>query len=1378
MGKYKDKLYDALVRKNERVRYEYERYVIENRTEHYENRRKHWKILFQLKWHYQVRKKTDPMLYWDTASSQKQGRTQKKKQAEKILYYENDDIRPSAEELAAKLMPYDVISFDIFDTLLYRKVEKPEDVFHLMSAEMGMSDFAYLRKRAEREARERKEKTAFTREVSLSEIYDVLWQDYHIEKRWMNREMELEFTLLFANPYMHQVYRILCMLSEQLNKKIVFMTDMYLPLDVIRQMVEKNGYDRYDEIILSNEYGLRKGDGTLQQVLAEHYPNKKIVHVGDNLRADVEMTQAVGIEAVYNPDSHFVFREPELENIAGSFYRAVIQTQMNNGLWEKDLYYSHGFRVGGILAAGYCEFINQLVRKRGIDKILFCSRDCDILFRIYNRFYKRAETAYIMTSRYALFNIMPERYLYDLEGCYILRYLKLYRDSKPLFMIFQECGYGYLVDELEKYNLDRYLFPCAVDEKRLHNFIFHHAKTIQDHNAGQIAAAKAYFSEVIGDSRHVLVVDIGWAGSSVMALKYFIGEHLPEKNCRVTGALMCTNRNEITKNSIQFSETEAYVNTPFHNMDLTRFIFPGAPRSRSVTIMDKLHMPLEYLFTSTEPSLLSYCFDADGSVGFQFSDKKPPNPEQILSMQAGIMDFVEQYRSYAGDFYGRFTIPPYTAFMPLKAAIDHDRYSYEVYKDFLYDAMMPPYSDDVPPAFSELFPLEYKNFVPENMPEQKSGKQILFISPEMIYSGAPRSLLRMCKTAIWLGYGVLVWSIKNGPFTEEFRKIGISVRIVPEGEADSDLCRSQIEECDLAVCNTIMTSRFAEICCQYIPTVWYIREATNIPDFIVNHFEREYLLKKSLDIYCVSDYAQKALESFTENPVHVVHNCVEDETDLAQPYIPGSGDTVKFVQFGTMEYRKGYDVLLAAYQNMPKNYKEKSEVYFAGGFINSGTPFCSYLFRQMEGEEHVHYLGLIKGEEKKIHTLSGMDVVVVASRDESCSLVALEGAMLSKPLIVTENVGAKYMVSQKNGCIVKTGDPDSLMHAMMQMIDGKEKLKTMGEASRRKYEESAGMESYMESMRKLYALSQQKNKKSFEAVKKRNRFVFSPEEKELNRRQTECSSLSVSECDSDVIVSLTSHPKRIAGADICIRSLVNQTVKPYKIILWLSKEEFPEKEADLPPQLLFLYHDCSYFEIRWADGDLKPHKKYFYTMQEYPDRPVILVDDDAVYEECLVERLLYSYRQFPDCISAMRANLMMFQKDGNFMDYEGWIMDYKLLPDIPSTQLVPTGVGGVLYPPGLLPKETFDASAIRENCLFCDDLWLKIMASHAGIKTVVPKKCCKEKLIEGSQDAALWRINVRGDNNDESLKRILRYYDAHIGNLPVLMSWLQKDRFL
>ena len=59
--------------------------------------------------------------------------------------------------------------------------------------------------------------------------------------------------------------------------------------------------------------------------------------------------------------------------------------------------------------------------------------------------------------------------------------------------------------------------------------------------------------------------------------------------------------------------------------------------------------------------------------------------------------------------------------------------------------------------------------------------------------------------------------------------------------------------------------------------------------------------------------------------------------------------------------------------------------------------------------------------------------------------------------------------------------------------------------------------------------------------------------------------------DNNIIVSLTSFPQRIYEIHYTIFSLLNQTVKPSKVILWLAKEEFPNLEKDLPDTLLKLY---------------------------------------------------------------------------------------------------------------------------------------------------------------------------------------------------------------
>ena len=196
---------------------------------------------------------------------------------ENSMEIRNRSNRITPTELAQQLMPYDVISFDIFDTAIYRKVDMPNDVFSIMAMETGQGDFINVRKTAENLARERKELAEGTREVSLSEIYDVLEEDYGIEREVMEREIELEAEICTVNPYIFYVYKKLL----DRGKTVIFTSDMYLPQSIIEKILMKNGYKKYEKLFLSNSYKLRKGDGTLQKVILKEYPDKNIIHIGD-----------------------------------------------------------------------------------------------------------------------------------------------------------------------------------------------------------------------------------------------------------------------------------------------------------------------------------------------------------------------------------------------------------------------------------------------------------------------------------------------------------------------------------------------------------------------------------------------------------------------------------------------------------------------------------------------------------------------------------------------------------------------------------------------------------------------------------------------------------------------------------------------------------------------------------------------------------------------------------------------------------------------------------------------------------------------------------------------------------------------------------------
>jgi hypothetical protein len=74
---------------------------------------------------------------------------------------------------------------------------------------------------------------------------------------------------------------------------------------------------------------------------------------------------------------------------------------------------------------------------------------------------------------------------------------------------------------------------------------------------------------------------------------------------------------------------------------------------------------------------------------------------------------------------------------------------------------------------------------------------------------------------------------------------------------------------------------------------------------------------------------------------------------------------------------------------------------------------------------------------------------------------------------------------------------------------------------------------------------------------------------------------------------------------------MGQTYKPDKIILWLAKSQFPNKENDLPIKVTELVNYG--LSIMWVDKDIKSYKKLIPTLKLYPNDIIITADDDLYY---------------------------------------------------------------------------------------------------------------------------------------------------------------------
>ena len=287
-----------------------------------------------------------------------------------------------------------IVSFDIFDTLLIRKLYAPKDIFSYIEHKTGKKGFAKWRKTAEFLLRAKLHK-----HVTIHEIYqfapslykDLEKDELDAEDRFITANSDIQ--ALF-NEYKNRGYRIVCI------------SDMYLPTSFIRQLLQKNGYSGIDKIYISCEHNTTKLFGGLFRVLCKDLDieSSELTHIGDNRLTDYFVPSLFGINChhyqtdkrLFNKKTyyirHFYKKHP---NLAHSIIADIIASHGKNNIGLK----AFGFNVVGPMVLSYSAFIANECKNRGIDTILLLSRDGYYIQKCLNLFFKQFNTEYIYAPR-------------------------------------------------------------------------------------------------------------------------------------------------------------------------------------------------------------------------------------------------------------------------------------------------------------------------------------------------------------------------------------------------------------------------------------------------------------------------------------------------------------------------------------------------------------------------------------------------------------------------------------------------------------------------------------------------------------------------------------------------------------------------------------------------------------------------------------------------------------------------------------------------------------------------------------------------------------------------------------------------------------------
>ncbi len=421
---------------------------------------------------------------------------------------------------------YDVVTFDVFDTVLKRNVRHPRDVFSLVATlDVKYKDFAQYRIEAEAAARE----VAENGEATYEDIYAKLPYTEDEKNILKEKELALEKQVLVSNIKVYDVY---CECLRQ-NKRVFFISDMYHSKDTIAKWLGNCGYDKYEDIIVSCDYKLKKKDGSLFKALLqrENIKPQNILHFGNSKKSDILGAAIAGIRACYIPtwENNTEYLKPVGKTLGDSYLTALV----NNNIRTMDSRAALlGYEVVGPIVLGYCKWLNRFAKN--IDTILFLSRDMHLFYDAYIKMYSddASKCHYVRISRQSILAAVMSS---TDDYYFINRQWSDKKVSPRTLMDRAGLDVNDYIEELRTIGISDFdkIDDSITDSRHpIWNFLRNHKPDIINANKEEHMAIVSYLKQYLV-SGSIAICDLGWHSTIQVYLETIAKAQFP--NCSMEG---------------------------------------------------------------------------------------------------------------------------------------------------------------------------------------------------------------------------------------------------------------------------------------------------------------------------------------------------------------------------------------------------------------------------------------------------------------------------------------------------------------------------------------------------------------------------------------------------------------------------------------------------------------------------------------------------------------------------------------------------------------------------------------------------------------------------------------------------------------------------
>ncbi|MCM1282790.1 MAG: hypothetical protein NC180_06670 [Muribaculaceae bacterium] len=317
-------------------------------------------------------------------------------------------------ELLSLAEKVEVISFDLFDTLIMRKVLLPTDVVTLLELrlrERGIDIDDFVRRRISAEKELSKEEAPFL-EVIYQSVLDQVSPVSATAEELARLEWELDCELVVPR---RELTELLSELHRQ-GKQIYIVTDSYYRQEQIAHMLRICGICDYDGLLVSCEYHTGKRQHLFRE-FRSLLGGRISLHVGDDSSADIESAQKEGLSAFPVPSGMDLLEDmgylgfcDSMDTLASRLKLGMLVSKVFNSPFlcedeEQRLHVDSAYDIGYLFMApmitDFVLWFAEEVRKRKLANIWFCARDGFLIKKLYDILRPENRSVYLLTSRMA-----------------------------------------------------------------------------------------------------------------------------------------------------------------------------------------------------------------------------------------------------------------------------------------------------------------------------------------------------------------------------------------------------------------------------------------------------------------------------------------------------------------------------------------------------------------------------------------------------------------------------------------------------------------------------------------------------------------------------------------------------------------------------------------------------------------------------------------------------------------------------------------------------------------------------------------------------------------------------------------------------------------